>query len=126
MIEALRVRAKGSIRSLLPWVTRASRAAALTALVVAADALVLPRRVMLTDPPTVPREFRAAWATPIYDMGMSDWPSSPGLSAETQRAELRAMLDGARDAGLNVVIFHVRLAADAMYPTPLAPWSAFL
>jgi len=83
-------------------------------------------RVALTDPPPVPREFRAAWATPILDMGLREWPSTPGLSPDSQRAEMRALLDGARDAGLNAVILHVRLAADAMYPTPLAPWSAFI
>jgi uncharacterized lipoprotein YddW (UPF0748 family) len=96
-----------------------------TTLFMAAGALTRPPRGR-EDPPAVPREFRAAWATPILDQGIRDWPSAPGLSPDSQRAEMRAMLDGARDAGLNAVILHVRLAGDAMYPTPLAPWSAFL
>ncbi|HEY9230125.1 MAG TPA: family 10 glycosylhydrolase [Gemmatimonadaceae bacterium] len=81
---------------------------------------------MPSVPPEVPREFRAAFVTPIWDRGFRDWPSAPGLSPDSQRAELRALLDNAAAAGLNALIFHVRLAGDAMYPTSLAPWSAFL
>src|SRR5262249_28891001 len=77
-------------------------------------------------PPDVPREFRAAYVTPIYDRGFRDWPSQPGLPPETQRAELRDLLDHAVAVGLNAVILHVRMAGDAIYPTNYAPWSAFL
>jgi uncharacterized lipoprotein YddW (UPF0748 family) len=77
-------------------------------------------------PPSLTREFRAVYSTPIFDRGFRDWPSRPGLDPESQRAELRAMLDHAVAAGLNAVVLHVRLAGDAMYPTPHAPWSAFL
>ena len=80
----------------------------------------------LAAPPLVPREFRAAWATPIWDRGFRDWPSAAGLSPDSQRAELRALLDHASAIGLNAVILHVRLAGDALYPTSYAPWSAFL
>ena len=81
---------------------------------------------LLTDPPAVPREFRAAWMTPIWDRGFKDWPSVPGLSPDSQRAELRTMLDRAAAIGLNAVILHVRLAGDALYPTKYAPWSSML
>lgn len=74
-------------------------------------------------PPPVPREFRGAWMSPVDG---SDWPSRPGLDAATQQAELRALLDRARAIGLNAIILHVRPAADAFYPTPLAPWSSYL
>lgn len=80
----------------------------------------------LAPPPPVAREFRAAWATPIWDRGFRDWPSKPGLSPDEQRAELREMLDRAAAAGLNAIILHVRIAGDALYPTPYAPWSAYL
>lgn len=80
----------------------------------------------LTVPPRVDREFRAAWVTPVSDLGFRDWPSKPGLPADSQKAELRALLDEARDIGLNAVVLHVRIAGDAMYPTKLAPWSYFL
>jgi uncharacterized lipoprotein YddW (UPF0748 family) len=80
----------------------------------------------LVPPPSVPREFRAAWVSPIYDRGFRDWPSSPGLSPDAQRAELTTMLDEAAAIGLNAVILHVRVAGDALYPTKYAPWSALL
>lgn len=77
----------------------------------------------LPAPPTVPREFRAAWVTPVEG---GEWPSRPGLDSTTQQAELRALLERARAVGLNAIILHVRPAADAFYPTPLAPWSRYL
>src|SRR6516164_3691640 len=80
----------------------------------------------LAPPPAVPREFRAAWVTPIYDRGFRDWPSRPGLSPDAQRAELDALLDDAASIGLNAVILHVRLAGDAFYPMKYAPWSSLL
>ena len=72
----------------------------------------------LAPPPPVPREFRAAWVTPIWDRGFRDWPSAPGLSPDSQRAELRALLDHAAAIGLNAIILHVRLAGDALYYSP--------
>ncbi len=80
----------------------------------------------LPPPPAVPREFRAAWVTPMPDRDLRDWPSAPGLSPDSQRAELRGLLDSAAALGLNAIILHVRLAGDALYPTAYAPWSAAL
>src|SRR5581483_4979051 len=77
-------------------------------------------------PPSVPREFRGAWVTPMWDRGFRDWPSAPGLSPDSQRAELRGLLDHAAAIGLNALIMHVRVAGDAFYPTKYAPWSAML
>jgi len=79
-----------------------------------------------SPPPPVPREFRAAFATPIWDRGFRDWPSAAGLTPDSQRTELRVMLDHAVAVGLNAIVLHVRIAGDAMYPTKYAPWSAFL
>lgn len=81
---------------------------------------------LLEAPPPVPREFRAAWATPIWDRGFRDWPSVAGLTPDSQRAEMRAMLDHAAAVGLNTIVLHVRIASDAMYPSPYDPWSAYL
>ena len=84
-------------------------------------------RVALRDstifPPIITREFRGAWLSPAAD---GDWPSRAGLSAVQQQRELIFLLDRARAIGLNAVIFHVRLSGDALYATPLAPWSAKL
>ncbi len=75
------------------------------------------------QPPSAPREFRAAWVATVANI---DWPSKPGLSANAQRAEALAMLDRARALGLNALILQVRPAGDAIYPSALEPWSEYL
>ena len=74
-------------------------------------------------PPPEPREFRAAWVATVANI---DWPSKPGLSAQAQRTEALAMLDRARQIGLNALILQVRPAADAIYPSALEPWTEYL
>jgi uncharacterized lipoprotein YddW (UPF0748 family) len=74
-------------------------------------------------PPIVKREFRGVWISPAAD---GEWPSRSGLPAAKQQSELITLLERARTIGLNAVIFHVRLSGDALYATPLAPWSAKL
>lgn len=84
----------------------------------------LPLRLVAQPvPPPVMREFRAAWVSPTEG---GDWPSRPGLSVDEQKAELRDMLDLAREDGLNAVVLHVRTAADALYPSKRVPWSRYL
>jgi uncharacterized lipoprotein YddW (UPF0748 family) len=73
--------------------------------------------------PPLPREFRAAWIATVANI---DWPSRPGLPVDSQKAELRALLDLARRSRLNAVVFQVRPAADALYASRLEPWSYFL
>lgn len=73
--------------------------------------------------PPLGREFRAVWIATVANM---DWPSRPGLPVEEQKEELRALLDRARQLRLNAVIFQVRPAADALYASPIEPWSYFL
>ncbi|MGQ0648566.1 MAG: glycoside hydrolase family 10 protein [Gemmatimonadaceae bacterium] len=73
--------------------------------------------------PPLLREFRGAWLATVANI---DWPSKPGLPADSQKAELRYLFDVARRARLNAVIFQVRPAADALYPSKLEPWSYFL
>src|SRR5690606_24010 len=55
-----------------------------------------------------------------------DWPSRRNLTTAEAQQELLRILDAARDAGLNAVIFQVRPAADALYDSPLEPWSDYL
>ena len=75
------------------------------------------------DPPPLAREFRAAWIATVANI---DWPSRPGLPAEKQQAELTELLDRAVAAGLNAVILQIRPGADALYASPLEPWSEYL
>ena len=76
-----------------------------------------------TLPPPPPREWRAAWIATVANI---DWPSKPGLSAEAQQAEIRALCDTAQRVGLNALILQVRTATDALYESRLEPWSEVL
>ena len=55
-----------------------------------------------------------------------DWPSRRDLSTAEQKAELIRIFDRAASLGLNAIFLQVRPAADAIYPTPDAPWSEYL
>ncbi len=70
-----------------------------------------------------PREFRAAWVASVANI---DWPSRPGLSTEQQRDELMAVLDRAEALRLNAIVLQVRPMCDALYDSPLEPWSGWL
>ena len=68
-------------------------------------------------------ELRGMW---IATVGDTDWPSAPGLPPADQRAELLALLDVAVERRLNAVVLQVRPTADAFWPSPYEPWSAYL
>lgn len=73
--------------------------------------------------PTVNREFRAVWVATVDNI---DWPSKRTLSVEQQKAELIAILNRAQQLNLNAIVFQVRPACDALYDSPLEPWSEYL
>jgi uncharacterized lipoprotein YddW (UPF0748 family) len=75
------------------------------------------------SPPALAREFRGAWIACIYNI---DWPSSPGLSAGGQQAEMRGILDKLAALKMNAVMFQVRPQCDAVYSSALEPWSSCL
>ena len=74
-------------------------------------------------PPPTPREFRAAWVATVANI---DWPSKKGLSVAQQQLEIIRIVDRAKELNLNALIFQVRPAADALYPSILEPWSEYL
>jgi uncharacterized lipoprotein YddW (UPF0748 family) len=74
-------------------------------------------------PPQLAREFRGAWIASVYNL---DWPSSRGLSASSQQAELRTILDKVASLKMNAVVFQVRPMCDALYQSSLEPWSPWL
>ncbi|MCC6681483.1 MAG: family 10 glycosylhydrolase [Phycisphaeraceae bacterium] len=80
-------------------------------------------RSRIAAPPAPPREFRGLWVATVSNI---DWPSKPALSVQQQQRELIDLLDGAAAANLNAVILQVRPMADALYDSPLEPWSVFL
>jgi uncharacterized lipoprotein YddW (UPF0748 family) len=89
--------------------------------------LLLPARLWAADEtisaPPPPREFRAAWIATVANI---DWPSKPGLPVAQQKGELIALLDHAVQLHLNAVFFQVRPVADAVYASPLEPWTEYL
>ncbi|MFG2633631.1 glycoside hydrolase family 10 protein [Streptomyces sp. NPDC048362] len=94
------------------------RAFTLAALSTPAGAALEGRRV-----PRTGAEMRGVWLSTVLNR---DWPSRPGLPAAAQRAELIAHLDKAVRDRLNTVILQVRPCADALWPSPYEPWSAYL
>lgn len=76
-----------------------------------------------TAPPPLQREFRASWVAAVSNI---DWPSRPGLTAWQQQTELLRILDKAVEMRQNAIILHVRTAGDALYRSPLEPWSEYL
>ena len=72
------------------------------------------------DLPAPNREFRAAWIPTVANI---TWPSRPGLTTAEQKSELIALLDCAARLKLNAVLFQVRPACDALYPSRIEPWS---
>ena len=69
------------------------------------------------------KEFRGVWIATINNL---DWPSAPGLSVEVQKRELNELIERIQKLNLNVVIFQVRPASDALYASDTEPWSYFL
>jgi len=69
------------------------------------------------------REFRAAWVATVVNI---DYPPKGEWNTATQKKEWIKMLEEYQSLGFNAVIFQVRPAADAFYPSSLEPWSAYL
>jgi uncharacterized lipoprotein YddW (UPF0748 family) len=121
--EAIRMISSRLVR--LPFAACAL-AAACTSTPTSSTAPIPAREQPSADPnvvPTVRREFRGVW---VATVGNIDWPSKPGLPADQQRDELVSLLDRAKAAHMNAVIFHVRPAADAVYRSALEPWASML
>ncbi len=69
------------------------------------------------------RELRGVWVATVSNI---DFPASPVRSADALRSEWEEKLDELAGAGFNAVFVQVRPAADAFYPSGLAPWSRYL
>ena len=62
------------------------------------------------------REMRAIW---IATVGNIDWPSAKNLTVEQQQMEFIALLEQTRLYHMNTIIFQIRPAADAFYPSKI-------
>lgn len=65
------------------------------------------------------REFRGAWIQAVNGQFR-------GMSAERMQQVLTDQLNSLQGAGINAIIFQVRPAADALYPSNIEPWSSYL
>jgi uncharacterized lipoprotein YddW (UPF0748 family) len=68
-------------------------------------------------------EFRGVW---IATVDNTDWPDTPGMSTENQKASFIQLLDMHKRNGMNAVIVQIRPCADAFYASPFEPWSQWL
>ena len=71
----------------------------------------------------VSEELRGMWIASVYNI---DFPSKQNLSTPQMKQELDTILDDAQAMHLNAIFFQVRPTADALYPSSLFPWSAYL
>ncbi len=69
------------------------------------------------------REMRAVWIATVANI---DWPSRSGLSTLDQQRELIELLDLVKEWNMNTIIFQIRPAADAFFPSELEPWTQYL
>jgi uncharacterized lipoprotein YddW (UPF0748 family) len=68
------------------------------------------------------REMRAVWIATVENI---DWPSKRHTPVE-QQEEMRKMLDELAKNNINTVVYQARPTADALYLSPLEPWSKYL
>lgn len=73
--------------------------------------------------PKIQREFRGMWIATVANL---DYPSSPNLTAEQQKAELVKLMDLAEELRINAVVFQVSSMRDAVYQSEIDPTSEFL
>ncbi len=69
------------------------------------------------------REMRAVWIATVANI---DWPASPDMSSQAQRASMRKMLDQLVENNINAIILQIRPTADAFYISGIEPWSYYL
>ena len=68
-------------------------------------------------------EMRAAWVASVSNL---NFPSRPGLPAQTQREQIHRIVAAAAACGLNALMVQVRPEGDALYESELEPWSRYL
>ncbi|MFS4469321.1 glycoside hydrolase family 10 protein [Maribacter sp. 2210JD10-5] len=79
--------------------------------------------ILKSDIPQPQREFRGVWVATVVNI---DWPKSGKDKSDQQKADYLKILDFYKDLNFNAIIFQVRTAGDAFYPSKLSPWSRFL
>ncbi len=86
------------------------------ALFVAACGSTTGAQAVQTAPVPITREMRGLWVATVNN---GDWPSKNSLTPDQQRAELIDILDKVAATGFNAIVFQVRPAGDAVYPSSI-------
>jgi uncharacterized lipoprotein YddW (UPF0748 family)/N-acetylmuramoyl-L-alanine amidase len=73
--------------------------------------------------PSGKKELRGVWVATVVNI---DYPAKPTTDAEILKSEAVAILDHAKNTGLNAVFLQVRPASDALYKSQYFPWSKYL
>ncbi len=68
-------------------------------------------------------EMRGVWIASVYNI---DFPSKTGLTPTQMKQEIDDILHNVKAMNGNAVFFQVRPVADALYPSKIFPWSAYL
>lgn len=68
-------------------------------------------------------DMRAVWVSTVYNL---DYPSKATADPAALKREADKILSNAAELGMNAVILQVRPSCDAIYPSELYPWSAWL
>lgn len=68
-------------------------------------------------------ELNGVW---IASVGNIDFPSKQGQSAAALKKELDDIIDKVKKLGLNTIMFQVRPASDALYPSTVYPVSEYI
>lgn len=71
-------------------------------------------------------EFRATWVASVYNMDIDAQVGTSKEAQDTWKKKYLALLDNAQANNLNAIIFQVRPANDAFYPSKYNPWSEFM
>jgi uncharacterized lipoprotein YddW (UPF0748 family) len=69
------------------------------------------------------REFRGVWVATVANI---DFPKTKTTNKTAIKEQYKTLLDKYEKLGFNAIVFQVRPAADAFYPSKFAPWSAYL
>lgn len=70
-----------------------------------------------------PSEFRGVWVATVANI---DYPRQPSADTIALKEQWKNLIAQYKEIGFNAVIFQVRPAADAFYPSQFVPWSKYL
>ena len=71
-------------------------------------------------------EFRAAWVATVFNLDMKMQEGTNEYAIQDWKNRYLAMLDTLQQFNMNAIVFQIRPANDAFYPSKYNPWSEYL